>query len=117
MLLEGIPYNLTSLGHVFLSPFVDQEKTRLCSTTKSCWLASEMLTPRFRQTQEITVGLDALIIAKIGKMMSMGSMMSAHFLPQQTCQGENHDPFRKLKHINFGLCFQASAEEVYSLYL
>lgn len=26
-------------------------------------------TPGFRQTQEITVGLDALIIAKIGKMM------------------------------------------------
>lgn len=69
LLLEGIPYNLASLGHVFLSPFVDQEKTRLCSTTKSCWLASETLTPGFRQTQEITLGLDALIIAKIGKIM------------------------------------------------
>jgi len=66
--LSGIPYNLTSLGHSFLSHFVAQEKTRLHATTKSCWLASETLVPDFKQTQEIVIILEALIITKIEKL-------------------------------------------------
>lgn len=46
------------------------------------YLASEMLMLGFRQTQEITVALDALIITKIGKAMQMGSMVKAHFCPE-----------------------------------
>lgn len=83
MLLAGIPYNLTSLGHGFLLRFVDQEKTRLCATTKSPWPASETLGLGFRLTQEITVDSDALIITKIEKAMQMGSTVRAHFCPDK----------------------------------
>lgn len=69
------------------------ENKALCSKVSQADLRDTM--PGFRQTQETTVGLDALDITKIKKIYEWEAQ--GECISVLTCQGENHDLFRKFQ--------------------